>query len=117
MPLMGVFRHVVVAESDAKALDIARAAYRPWRDNMAFLWDWGGIEFPVGGIFPKDFDALQQWAWASLERRKLYAATSLDGRCDRRFLFVADMVFGSIQFDAASLSVDLFAREVMPKFR
>jgi len=31
--------------------------------------------------------------------------------------FVSDMVFGSIPFDVASRSVDLFAREVMPKFR
>jgi alkanesulfonate monooxygenase SsuD/methylene tetrahydromethanopterin reductase-like flavin-dependent oxidoreductase (luciferase family) len=31
--------------------------------------------------------------------------------------FVADMVFGSIPFDAASRSVELFAREVMPQFR
>jgi len=27
------------------------------------------------------------------------------------------MAFGSIPFDAASRSVDLFAREVMPQFR
>jgi alkanesulfonate monooxygenase SsuD/methylene tetrahydromethanopterin reductase-like flavin-dependent oxidoreductase (luciferase family) len=43
MPLMGMFRHVVVAETDAKALDIARPAYRQWRHHMAFLWEWGGL--------------------------------------------------------------------------
>jgi hypothetical protein len=31
--------------------------------------------------------------------------------------FVCDMAFGGIPFDAASRSVDLFAREVMPHFR
>jgi alkanesulfonate monooxygenase SsuD/methylene tetrahydromethanopterin reductase-like flavin-dependent oxidoreductase (luciferase family) len=31
--------------------------------------------------------------------------------------FVCDMAFGSIPYDAASRSVDLFAREVMPRFR
>jgi alkanesulfonate monooxygenase SsuD/methylene tetrahydromethanopterin reductase-like flavin-dependent oxidoreductase (luciferase family) len=39
MPLMGVFRHVVVADSDAKATAIARGAYAKWRHYMAFLWE------------------------------------------------------------------------------
>ena len=39
LPLLGVFRHVVVADSDAKARDLARPAYRQWRRHMAFLWD------------------------------------------------------------------------------
>ena len=67
MPLMGVFRHVVVADTDAKALEIARAAYKPWRHHMAFLWDWGGVEFPIGGVYPEDFDALQAMGGFSYE--------------------------------------------------
>ena len=47
IPLLGVFRHVVVAETDAKALEAARSAYRLWRHHMAFLWEWGGIPFPI----------------------------------------------------------------------
>jgi alkanesulfonate monooxygenase SsuD/methylene tetrahydromethanopterin reductase-like flavin-dependent oxidoreductase (luciferase family) len=43
VPLLGVFRHVVVAETDAKAQDAARSAYRLWRHHMAFLWEWAGI--------------------------------------------------------------------------
>jgi alkanesulfonate monooxygenase SsuD/methylene tetrahydromethanopterin reductase-like flavin-dependent oxidoreductase (luciferase family) len=31
LPLLGVYRHVVVADSDAKARDIVRGAYRQWR--------------------------------------------------------------------------------------
>jgi hypothetical protein len=31
--------------------------------------------------------------------------------------FVADMAFGSLPYEAASCSVDLFAKEVMPAFR
>ena len=31
--------------------------------------------------------------------------------------FVSDMVFGSLPYEAASRSVDLFAKEVMPAFR
>lgn len=118
MPLLGVFRHVVVAETDAEALDIARAAYRPWRQHMAFLWDWGGIEFPIGSIYPEEFDALQATGMGiagspETIRRYIAATVAATGVT----YFVADMVFGNIPFDAASRSVDLFAREVMPKFR
>jgi len=41
MPLVGVFRHVVVADTDEKARAVAREAYRLWRNNIAFLWNWG----------------------------------------------------------------------------
>jgi alkanesulfonate monooxygenase SsuD/methylene tetrahydromethanopterin reductase-like flavin-dependent oxidoreductase (luciferase family) len=118
MPLMGVFRHVVVAESDAKAFDIARAAYRAWRHHMAFLWDWAGIEFPIGMIYPKEFDALHAMGMGiagtpETVRRYIASTVAATGIT----YFVCDMAFGSIPFEAASRSVDLFAREVMPKFR
>src|SRR5262245_33634159 len=118
MPLMGVFRHVVVADSDGKALEVARAAYRTWRHHMAFLWDWGGMEFPIAGIYPDDFDTLQARGMAIAGTpetvRHFVAATAAATGIT---YFVADLVFGSIPFDAATRSVELFAREVMPKFR
>src|ERR1700756_3114002 len=38
LPLRGITRHIVVAESEAVARDIARRAYRPWRRHMELLW-------------------------------------------------------------------------------
>ncbi len=118
MPLMGVFRHVVVAETDAEALDIARAAYRPWRYNMEMLWTWGGVEFPIGGVYPNEFDALQQMgmgiAGSPQTVRRYVAETAAATGIS---YFVADLAFGNIPFDTASRSVELFAREVMPQFR
>jgi len=118
MPLMGVFRHVVVADSDAAAVEISRAAYRTWRHHMAFLWDWGGIEFPVAAVYPEEFDALQAMGMGvagspETVRRYVEASVAATGIT----YFVSDMAFGSIPFAAASRSVDLFAREVMPAFR
>jgi len=118
MPLMGVFRHVIVADSDVKAQDIARGAYRKWREHMAFLWKWAGTDLPIAGIYPEDFDALQA--------RGIGIAGSPD--TVRRFIektvaatgvtyFVADMAFGSMPFEAASRSTELFTREVMPAFK
>ncbi len=118
MPLMGVFRHVVVAETDAKALEIARTAYRPWRQNMAFLWEWAGFEFPIAFIYPDSFDGLQKMGMGvagspETVRRYIAALAEETGIT----YFVCDPVFGSIPYDVASRSVELFGKEVMPAFR
>jgi alkanesulfonate monooxygenase SsuD/methylene tetrahydromethanopterin reductase-like flavin-dependent oxidoreductase (luciferase family) len=118
MPLMGVFRHIVVADSDAKATEIARAAYAKWRHYMAFLWEWAGIPFPIAMIYPDGFDALQAGGMAVAGKpetvRKYIAATAEQTGVT---YFVCDMAFGSMPYADAARSVDLFAREVMPAFR
>ena len=118
MPLVGAFRHVVVADSDAKARELAGPAYRLWRHHMAFLWEWGGIPFPLGAIYPDDFAALEAMGMGvagSPETVRRYVAQSVEATGITYFL--ADMAFGSLPYDAASRSVDLFAKEVMPAFR
>jgi hypothetical protein len=85
---------------------------------MAFLWEWAGMEFPIGTVYPQDFDALQAMGMGiagapETVRRYIASAVAATGIT----YFVSDMAFGSIPFDAASRSVDLFAREVMPQFR
>jgi alkanesulfonate monooxygenase SsuD/methylene tetrahydromethanopterin reductase-like flavin-dependent oxidoreductase (luciferase family) len=118
MPLIGAFRHVVVADSDAKARDLAGPAYRLWRHHMAFLWEWGGIPFPLGAIYPDDFEALEAMGMGvagSPDTVRRFVADSVEATGITYFL--ADMAFGSLPYVAASRSVDLFAKEVMPAFR
>jgi len=116
-PLLGVFRHVVVAENDARARDMMRGAYRLWRHHMAFLWEWGGIPFPIGKIYPEDFDTLESMHMGvagSPETVRRYIAATVEQTGIT--YFVADMIFGSLPYEVASRSVDLFAKEVMPAF-
>ena len=118
LPLLGVFRHVVVAESDAKARDIARGAYRQWRHHMAFLWEWAGIPFPIAAVYPTEFDALvsmNMGVAGSPETVRRYVADTVEKTGIT--YFVGDMIFGSLPYEAASRSVELFAKEVMPAFR
>jgi alkanesulfonate monooxygenase SsuD/methylene tetrahydromethanopterin reductase-like flavin-dependent oxidoreductase (luciferase family) len=118
MPLMGLFRHVVVAETDAEAKEIARAAYRPWRHHMAFLWEWAGFEFPIGMIFPNEYDALESIRMGIAGTPETVQRYIEDTVAETGITyFVADLAFGGIPYEAAARSVDLFAGEVIPRFK
>ena len=118
LPLLGVFRHVVVADSDGKARDLARPAYRQWRRHMAFLWEWGGLPFPIAAVYPEEFDALETMSMGiagAPETVRRYVADSV-AQTGITY-FVSDFAFGSLPYAAAARSVELFANEVMPAFR
>jgi alkanesulfonate monooxygenase SsuD/methylene tetrahydromethanopterin reductase-like flavin-dependent oxidoreductase (luciferase family) len=118
IPRIGVFRHVVVAASDDKAREAMRSAYRQWRQHMAFLWEWGGIPFPIGAIYPEEFDALEgmhMGVAGTPETVRRYITETVE-RTGINY-FVADMAFGSLPYEIAASSVELFAKEVMPAFR
>jgi len=48
LPMRGVMRLVVLAETDATAFKTAQRAYRCWLGHMRFLWDRHGLDFPLG---------------------------------------------------------------------
>ena len=118
MPLVGVFRHVVVAATDDKAREVMRPAYRHWRHHMAFLWDWGGLPFPIAAVYPEEFDrleAMNMGVAGSPETVRRYIAATAESTGIT--YFVCDMAFGSLPYEVAARSVELFAKEVMPAFR
>jgi alkanesulfonate monooxygenase SsuD/methylene tetrahydromethanopterin reductase-like flavin-dependent oxidoreductase (luciferase family) len=118
MPLMGVYRHVIVADTDDKARELAGTAYRQWRRHMEFLWNWGGLPFPIAGVYPEQYDELeaaQMGIAGSPDTVRGYVADTVAQTGITYFL--SDFIFGSLPYEAASHSVDLFAREVMPAFR
>jgi hypothetical protein len=55
--LLGVARHIVLAENEADAKRTAQRAYRPWRTHMELLWKQYGLPFGLK-IFPLEFDQL-----------------------------------------------------------
>jgi alkanesulfonate monooxygenase SsuD/methylene tetrahydromethanopterin reductase-like flavin-dependent oxidoreductase (luciferase family) len=58
VPLLGVGRHVVVAETDDAALAMARRAYPRWRASFRSLFQRGGAEPRIIGNYPPTFDEL-----------------------------------------------------------
>ena len=117
LPLMGVNRHIVVADSDAAARDIARRGYPAWRHHMGLLWHEYNVPFPLEAALPPDFETI-------LERGDAVAGTP---DTVRNFItheieatgisyYVCDFAFGTVSHEDALRATELFAREVMPAF-
>ena len=117
LPKIGITRHIVVAKSDAKARQIAQAAYPHWRQAMDWLWRRSGVPFVLREIYPEDFSALETLGHGvagspATVRRYL---DHLREEAGVNYV-LCQMVFGDMNFSDASHSIRLFAREVMPAF-
>jgi alkanesulfonate monooxygenase SsuD/methylene tetrahydromethanopterin reductase-like flavin-dependent oxidoreductase (luciferase family) len=113
--LMGVSRHIVVADTDAAALEIARRAYPRWRESFRWLFARHGTEPRVIGIYPPAFDELialnNGIAGSPATVRKFIEAEIAANNCN---YFVPQMVFGDMTLKESLRSIELFAREIMP---
>jgi len=116
-PLMGVARHVVVADTDEAALEIARRAYPRWRSNFRWLFARHGAEPRIATLYPPSFDEL-----AAIDN-----AVAGSPRTVRDFItaevtetgsnyFVSWLAFGDMTLAESLRSLELFSREVMPGF-
>jgi alkanesulfonate monooxygenase SsuD/methylene tetrahydromethanopterin reductase-like flavin-dependent oxidoreductase (luciferase family) len=116
-PLLGVGRHVVVAETDEAALAIARRAYPRWRTSFCWLFHRHGAEPRIIGNYPPTFDELMaldngiagspQTVRAFLEQE--IAATGAN-------YLLSWFAFGDMTLEESLRSLALFASDVMPAF-
>jgi alkanesulfonate monooxygenase SsuD/methylene tetrahydromethanopterin reductase-like flavin-dependent oxidoreductase (luciferase family) len=114
---MGINRHLVVADTEAGARDIARRAYPSWRRNMERLWAKYDVPFPLGASLPQEWDPLEAHGHAiagTPAQVRDFIAEAVDA--SSATYFVCDFAFGSMSHAEAMRSVELFAAEVMPAF-
>ena len=113
LPVMALNRHIVVADTDEAAQRIARAAYLKWRNSFSWLWDLKGVPFPFP--YPETFDA---HAAAGLSvagsPRTVRDALAHEIEAAGANGVLGHMIFGSIAYEDALRSLELFAAEVMP---
>jgi alkanesulfonate monooxygenase SsuD/methylene tetrahydromethanopterin reductase-like flavin-dependent oxidoreductase (luciferase family) len=117
LPLMGINRHLVVAETEGIARDVARRAYPRWRGHMELLWARYKVPFPLAAALPQEWDALQARGHAmagtpAQVREFIAEQTAAAGAT----YFVCDFAFGQMSQEDALRSTGLFASEVMPAF-
>lgn len=113
VPLMGTTRHMVIADSEQEATDIARAAYTRWYESFMLLWVKHGTK--PGAYFPSSWDELAGAGRAlagtpATVREKLAAQIETSGV---NFVLTR-FAFGELSFADSLRSVELFASEVMP---
>ena len=115
--LVGLSRHVVVADSDEAALAIARRAYPRWRESFRWLFNRHGTEPRVIGIYPPTFDelvALNNGCAGSPDTVRRYVEAEVKAHnCN---YFVPQMVFGGMTRAEALRGIELFGKEIMPAF-
>src|SRR6266478_2914618 len=116
-PLMGVARHVVVAETDETALAIARRAYPRWRSNFRWLFARHGVEPRIAALYPPSFDelaAIDNAVAGSPRTVRDFIAAEIDETGSN--YFVSWLAFGDMTLAESLRSLELFSREVMPAF-
>ncbi len=57
MPLVGLTRNIVVAETDDKAKELARGTFLRWRESFLHLWAVFGDRAHVERMMPDNWDA------------------------------------------------------------
>ncbi len=114
LPKIGVVRFIVVADSDAKAMTIARRAYLRWRSSFTYLSELNGT-MPNSPLRVESFDALigqgQAIAGSPETVREFLAAQVEDSKAN---YIVGQFCFGDLTFEEMQRSVELFSTQVKP---
>jgi len=115
LPLLGMSRHVVIAETDAAALAVARRAYKRWHESFTYLWRRHGMA-PISAAYPEEVDGSiaigMSFVGSPATVRDALARAIGETRVNYVMLRFA---FGDMSLAEAGRSVELFAREVRPR--
>jgi alkanesulfonate monooxygenase SsuD/methylene tetrahydromethanopterin reductase-like flavin-dependent oxidoreductase (luciferase family) len=115
LPLLGRSHHIVIADGDGEALDLARPAWREWFSSLDHLWRAHGVRVPLP--FTEDPDDAVAAGWllagtASTVRERLLQ------ECERAGIsyMLGRFAFGGLPIEASLRSVELFTEEIAPAF-
>ncbi|MGZ5836327.1 MAG: LLM class flavin-dependent oxidoreductase [Xanthobacteraceae bacterium] len=117
IPIIGMNRHIVVAETEAEALKAARPAYAAWFHSLSLLWVRRGLSLPLAG-YTEDYDEAVRRGFIiagtpQMVRQMIDA--QVEG-CGINYL-MCRLAFGDLSFENSMRSVELLTREVMPRVK
>ena len=115
LPLMGLSRHVVLAETESVAIGRAERAYRLWLKHMELLWVRNGMKLPLG--LPSEIGPLLD-AGAAFAGTAGNFKTFIENQVEATGAnyFVCDVAFGDLTPEESMQTIELIACEVMPFF-
>jgi alkanesulfonate monooxygenase SsuD/methylene tetrahydromethanopterin reductase-like flavin-dependent oxidoreductase (luciferase family) len=115
LPLLGMSRHVVIADTDAEARDAARPAYELWYDHLTLLWRENDVPFPLP--FPESFEAAAAAGLFLVGSAPTVRDAALRETAETGVNYVlCRLAFGDLPLEVSKRSVALLADEVMPAF-
>ncbi len=117
MPRIGIARYVVVADTDAEALAIARRAYRVWYANFMWLWNKHGRN-PVGVVYPPEVDEQMADGRAAVGSPETVLRALKKEMTDSGANYLCcRFAFGDLSLAESLHSLELFRKHVMPSLR
>jgi len=117
LPLLGINRFVLAADSEAEAMALGRRAWPVFYRSFMKLWKLHGTQ-PRYARIPEDFDSLVQGGGAIVG-----SSTSLRDRVRCAMeeagvnYFIAQFSFGDLRQEEVLHSAGIFAQEVLPMAR
>jgi alkanesulfonate monooxygenase SsuD/methylene tetrahydromethanopterin reductase-like flavin-dependent oxidoreductase (luciferase family) len=114
LPLLGINRFVLTADSDREAMALGRRAWPKFYTSFMKLWKLHGTQ-PRFARIPEDFDTLVEHGGGiagspATVRDRVRAMTEEAGTN----YFIGQFSFGDLGHDEVMHSVRLFARDVLP---
>ena len=115
LPLRGVMRLIVLADSEAKAYRTAARAYRSWLAHMRYLWDRHHLPFLLD--LPLEIDGLHQAGAAFVGTASGFRdfVRSHVEAIGANYI-ACDVAFGDVTFEEAVRTTELIGRDVIPAF-
>jgi len=115
MPLLGMVRQIVIAESDEEARALAAPAYERWFNTFTHLSR--QRDLPMPPMLPTTFDEAGRMGFsiagsASTVRKTLAAQASAAGIS----YLLCQIAFGTLPLDASLRTASAIASEIMPHF-
>lgn len=115
LPHVGMSRHVVIAETDEEAIELATPAYHEWFTNLLYLWRKNGVQIPLS--FPDNFAGAAAMGLSiagsvSTVRDRLREELRTSGV---NYL-LCRIAFGKLPFEQSLQTVRLMQHEIIPAF-
>ncbi|MBM3529827.1 MAG: LLM class flavin-dependent oxidoreductase [Alphaproteobacteria bacterium] len=116
-PKLGLNRFIVLADTDADALDIGRRAYRRWYSNFMMLWRKHNTA-PTNVAYPPELDGQIALGVAAVgtPATVLNSLRAQLAESGANYL-VCRFAFGDLSLAESLRSLNLFQRNVMPALR
>lgn len=114
LPLVGVNRYIVIADTDAEAMAIGERAWSVFHPNVIKLWNKHGTQ-PANAKVPAAFERLVESGMAIVGSPEMVRDRLVEQADAGAFNYlIGTYVFGDISLEEASHSVRLFCEHVKP---